>query len=227
MRRQPRRDAAFLQHGVGPGNELVCIDRVASGKTRLHCPYCDAPLTAKKGRVLVAHFAHAGPTCRESSERGAARIPLYDDFDSLGPLAPADLRFCASLLGSTINSSSIRGWRRACLARLVDEDLIEEVPRGQRWVNGIGSHRHSQWGERVCKALRYRLNLVELGAAQERAALAKLARLEAEAAADPRGRAVIDLRLYRAQLARVLALDLYFLEVTCDGEKLHNLGTFV
>ncbi len=214
------RAQGFLHHGVDPRGELVSIDAVARGRSPLACPYCATGLIAKKGRVLAPHFAHDGPTCRESRERGAARIPLYDDFTTLEPLARADLRLCASLRGREINETSLRGWRRRSLHRLVEAGLIEEVPRGQRWVNGTGSHRHSQWGEQVAAATRYRLSLAELASVQEHAALAKLDRLEA--ASTPDG--ATDLLLYRAQLARVLSLDLYLLAVSADRARLHKIG---
>ncbi len=213
----------FLVHGLDARGELVAIDAVARGRTDLACPYCATGLVAKKGRVLVSHFAHDGATCRESTERGAARIPLYDDFATLDPLGRADLKLCAQLRRRTINHTSLRGWRRASLARLVDAGLLEEVPRGERWVNGVGSHRHSRWGEQIAAATRYKLPLRELAAVQQRAALDKLDRLEL-AALDGDAARVTDLRLYRAQLARLLSLDLYLLRVSADRTRLYKIG---
>jgi hypothetical protein len=213
----------FLQHGLDERGELIPVDAVERGRTTLACPYCATGLVAKKGRVLAPHFAHDGATCRESSERGAARIPLYDDFAELEPLGRSDLRLCAQLRRRTINRTSLRGWRRASLDRLVDAGLIEEVPRGERWVNGVGSHRHTEWGERVARATRHQLPLAELAHVQERAALDKLDRLE-RAALDDGERGPLDLRLYRAQLARLLALDLYLLRVSADRARLHKIG---
>lgn len=223
MGRAPARQA-LLRHGVGPRSELVSIDEVGRGRTALGCPYCSTPLVAKKGRVLVPHFAHDGPTCRESAERSAGHVPFHDDLQTVESLAPADLRLCASLERAPINESSLRGWRRASLARLVDAGLLEVVPRGQRWVNGVGSHRHSEAGLRRLAAIRGRLSLAELAALQERAMLQKLDRLEAAAGPRDDPNAATDLRLYRAQLGRVLALDLYLLEVTGDDRVLHKIG---
>jgi hypothetical protein len=223
MRSTSARPRSFLQHGVDAHNELVSIDAVPRGRGCLACPYCATGLIAKKGRVLVPHFAHDGATCRESSESSAARIPLYDDFATLEPLARADLRLCAQLLRQTINHTSLRGWRRASLGRLLEAGLLEEVPRGERWVNGVGSHRHTEWGEQIAAATRYKLGLRELALVQERAALEKLEKLEREALDGEAARAT-DLRLYRAQLARLLSLDLYFLRVTADRARLHKIG---
>lgn len=200
------------------------IDQVARGRTPLACPYCRTPLIAKKGRILSPHFAHDGPTCRESAERHAARIPFYDELETLGPLGRSDLKLSAALVGQTINETSFRGWRRAALRRLIEAEILEEVSRGERWVNGIGSHRHSAWGTLVVRAFRGRLTLAELGSVQERAVLQKLADLERRAA-EPRDVAVVtDLRLYRAQLARVVSLDLYLIRAELDGRVLHKIG---
>ncbi len=223
MRRAPVRQA-ILRHGVGPGGVLVGIDEVGRGRSALGCPYCGTALLAKKGRIVAPHFAHDGPTCRESAERQAGHVPFHDDLETVESLAPSDLKLCAWLDGVPINESSLRGWRRAALRRLVAAGLIEVVPRGQRWVNGVGSHRHSDAGRQRLAALRGRLSLVDLAVLQEAAMLRKLERLEAAAAAGEDPDAATDLRLYRAQLARVLALDLYFLEVRADDTVLHKIG---
>ena len=97
--------------------ELVAVEAVERGRTALVCPYCATGLIARKGRILAPHFAHDGATCRESHERAAGRVPFYDDFATLEPLERADLRLCAELLGYEINHTSLRGWRRAALAR--------------------------------------------------------------------------------------------------------------
>ncbi len=216
----PRR---ILQHGVDRSGALIAIEEVERGRTALACPYCATRLIAKKGQVLAPHFAHDGDTCRDSHERTAAYVPFYSDFETLEPLGRADLRLCAQLLGRTINHTSIRGWRRAALTRLVDSRLIEDVPRGERWVNGIGSHRHTEWGQLISRAVRRRLTLSDLARVQERAALEKLDRLEM-AAHTGGEREGMDVRLYRAQLARLFSLDLYLLRVRADGSELHKIG---
>jgi hypothetical protein len=214
---------SFLQHGVAATGELVAIEAVERGRTALACPYCATRLLAKKGPVLAPHFAHEGATCRDSRERAAAFVPFHDDFSTLEPLGRADLRLCAQLLQRPINHTSLRGWRRSALARLVDAGLIEEVPRGERWVNGIGSHRHTAWGEQIAGATRYRLTLNDLARVQERAALEKLDRLE-DVARNGDERHSMDVRLYRAQLARLFSLDLYLLRVRVDHAQLHKIG---
>jgi hypothetical protein len=224
MVRESNARRAFLRHGVDSQDRLVGIGEVPSGRAALACPYCAMGLVAKKGRVLAPHFAHDGETCRESAERHAARVPLYDDFETLEPLGRADLRLCRSLCGQMINHTSLRGWRRTALHRLVDAGLLEEVPRGQRWVNGVGSHRHTAWGESVVSATRHRLTLAAMAGVQARAALAKLDMLEARASQRASPLAAVDLRLYRAGLARLLSHDLYLLEVHVDRKVLHKIG---
>jgi hypothetical protein len=54
----------FLIYGLNHSGELVRIGAVPRGKTDLVCPYCNGPLIARHGKILAAHFAHAGNTCR-------------------------------------------------------------------------------------------------------------------------------------------------------------------
>jgi hypothetical protein len=87
----------FLEYGVTQDGQLIHIDLVGRGLTELHCPYCNGLLLAKKGKVKIPHFAHAGETCREVANRddGEFRLPYYDKFD-LG-LSPRKLAFLHAL----------------------------------------------------------------------------------------------------------------------------------
>ena len=51
-----------LPYGAKNGR-LIHISEVKSGKTELVCPYCNSPLSAKKGKVMTHHFAHLGDSC--------------------------------------------------------------------------------------------------------------------------------------------------------------------
>jgi hypothetical protein len=69
----------WLQYAVNNSGELVYIEQVNRGTTNLHCPYCGNLLTAKKGQRLAAHFAHTGETCYQvrNSDLG---LSAYDNF---------------------------------------------------------------------------------------------------------------------------------------------------
>jgi hypothetical protein len=73
----------FLEYGVNEHSELIHIDQAGRGLTQLSCPYCGGQLLARKGSEKIHHFAHAGETCREVSNRSdnAFHLPLYDKFD--------------------------------------------------------------------------------------------------------------------------------------------------
>lgn len=73
----------FLEYGLNHHGELVHVDLARRGLTDLKCPYCNAALIARKGQIVVHHFAHAGETCRELASRkeDVFRIPFYDKFD--------------------------------------------------------------------------------------------------------------------------------------------------
>ncbi|MEM7372920.1 MAG: GIY-YIG nuclease family protein [Bacteroidota bacterium] len=73
----------FLPYGLDENEEIVHISQVESGRSSLSCPFCDAPLIAKKGTRLSHHFAHAGNTCKEVAggavDSLSLSIPFYSD----------------------------------------------------------------------------------------------------------------------------------------------------
>lgn len=73
-----------LPYGLSNGN-FIHISEVPSGKTKLHCPFCQQALLAKKGKIKRHHFAHSGPSC----------IPKFNNdlFGILGKL-PIHLPLC-------------------------------------------------------------------------------------------------------------------------------------
>ncbi|MEM8524664.1 MAG: GIY-YIG nuclease family protein [Bacteroidota bacterium] len=56
----------LLPYGLKNGH-LIHISEVERGVTDLRCPYCDAELLAKKGKVMTHHFAHRSASCWSSS----------------------------------------------------------------------------------------------------------------------------------------------------------------
>ncbi|MHC5740123.1 competence protein CoiA family protein [Nostoc sp.] len=71
----------WLKFGVDPDGQLVCVEDVGSGKTKLKCPYCYGELTAKKGKIKQYHFAHSSATCLPVANRDFSILPLYDNFN--------------------------------------------------------------------------------------------------------------------------------------------------
>lgn len=60
-----------LAYGLNPAGDMVLVEDVPKGgKTDLVCPFCNAPLTAKKGNTKEHHFAHQdGYDCIISSQQ--------------------------------------------------------------------------------------------------------------------------------------------------------------
>lgn len=56
----------LLPYGLKDGH-LIHISEVERGATDLRCPYCQAELLAKKGKVMTHHFAHRNKSCWSSS----------------------------------------------------------------------------------------------------------------------------------------------------------------
>jgi len=56
----------LLPYGSKNGH-LIHISEVERGATDLRCPYCQAELLAKKGKVMTHHFAHRTKSCWSSS----------------------------------------------------------------------------------------------------------------------------------------------------------------
>ncbi|ACB54267.1 hypothetical protein cce_4921 [Crocosphaera subtropica ATCC 51142] len=70
----------WLEYGLNEAQNLISISEVTRGKTALKCPYCQGELIAKKGKIKVHHFAHAGETC-EPSQNQNIHLPLFCRFN--------------------------------------------------------------------------------------------------------------------------------------------------
>lgn len=72
-----------LPIGINTNGEPVHISQITSGNTKLQCPYCQGLLTAKKGKVMVHHFAHTNETCLISTGRDFSQLdlPIFDRFN--------------------------------------------------------------------------------------------------------------------------------------------------
>jgi len=72
----------FIEYGINDSGQLIYIEQVTRGLTALQCPYCGGLLVARKGKIKVPHFAHAGATCRQAERSGdVIAIPAYHNFN--------------------------------------------------------------------------------------------------------------------------------------------------
>lgn len=197
----------FLTHGLNAYDELVPVEAVASGRTSLQCPYCRRGLIARKGRVKGWHFAHDGETCREVAQ-GNERIsvPFYDRFDvglsrrtfeTLTAVRAGTYGNPKTLekLGYVIYNQFARGglgeWQLTTLGR---------IPFGEATLSAFADFQR----ERIAQKHAQLVNAIDLATRYDHLDHAT---------------AATDLRLYRAQLARLLACSLYLMEVTTGGPR--------
>ena len=179
-----------------------------SGRTALGCPYCSGPLIARKGEQLAHHFAHQAETCN-SAARDPAEIalPAYDNFN-------------LHLPGRAVKALLV--WSEDAAAR--DETYLE----GYQLLEW-NTHKGRSGGYQLTKKGKVVLGDLSLdlfNQFQEPLISGRHIELEAKArkARDTVdfNTALTDLRLYRAQLRRILACTLYFLKVG-DG-PLYKIG---
>ena len=201
----------FLQYGVNVDGELVAIDVVGRGKTELSCPYCGRLLIARKGTKVAHHFAHAGETCNPAArDMATLSLPVYDKFN-------------LDLPGKAIEQ--LRAWN-APPPRTGDyrETYLEqlELLKFNDWKGRSGDYELTRKGKLVLG----QLSLDLFNQFQEPLILQRHADIEARAAAAgtdaDRRMYLTDLRLYRAQLRRILACSLYFIQVGSTG--LYKIG---
>jgi hypothetical protein len=200
----------YLSYGVNEQGQLVYIDQVGRGKTTLRCPYCAVPLIARKGERLAPHFAHDGKTCREARRSDAViTLPVYDSFrlHLSGKVWEALRRFHDE------NDDGNANW-------LEDADLVKS------FITPYGNERYALTHKGKIPFGELSLNLFnqfqeplirERHDALERAALAALGGEDENAA-------LTDLRLFRAQMRRILETTLYFIEVRTGVDMLYKIG---
>lgn len=205
----------FLEYGVNPHGELVHIEQAGRGLTNLFCPYCNGQLLARKGDLLIHHFAHAGETCRQVTDRQdyALRLPIYDKFD-LG-LSPAEIRYLHALHhktavpGGTVN-----------LSRLEDGGFI--VYNDFRYAD---DWELTHLGKIPVGAASLQ-KFAEIQLERQLARHEEMERVVRSAwqAHRPLETALTDLQIYRAQVRRVFAARLYFLEIKHTDGVLYKIG---
>ena len=195
----------WLKYGVSKDNALISIEDIPKGKTQLTCLYCGGGLTAKKGTIKEHHFAHTEETCRPVANRVAYRdfpaLPLYDNFNiELSGKELEELKGFWNNYGMSNKGIFIKPSLKLILSKL----LI---------LNEAGLYEFTNLGKIPVGALSLELfnkvqsplildKLSSLTGMAERAKLINSRHLVER---------VADLRIYRAQLKRILESTLYFL----------------
>ncbi|MGV0104757.1 Competence protein CoiA [Nostoc sp. DSM 114160] len=208
----------WLKYGVNEEGILICIEDIKRGKTSLKCPYCNSGLTAKKGKVKEHHFAHQGETCRPIAKREFPTLPLYDNFNiQLSGKDLAQLKLVWQEYGAKNYPIS---------SYLVTPSLLKAGMLRKNVYMKPPAYEFSDLGKIPVGAL----ELTLFNDAQEPLLLKKLLKLELalkhaeyKNAPDLAYR-LTDLKLYRAQLQRILSCTLYFLEIETNIEIIYKIG---
>jgi hypothetical protein len=208
----------WLKYGVSQDNALVCIEDVPSGKTCLTCLYCGGGLTAKKGRIKEHHFAHTEETCKPVTNRVTYRqfpsLPLYDSFNiQLSGKELEELKVFWKNYGALNEGIHVKPSFKLILHKLLswnENGFYEFTDLGKIPVGALSLALFNEVQEPLLLDKLYNLK----GAA-ERARLTQSRHLIEK---------VADLRIYQAQLQRILENTLYFLEVRSGRKTLHKIG---
>lgn len=185
----------YLPYGVNEHGRLIYIDQVARGRTTLHCPYCGIRLLARKGTQLTPHFAHDGATCRDVKRADTAiTLPVYDSFRL---------------------QLSAKAW--AALRAFYDEgdtddgDWLEELGLAKSFITPYGNERYALTHKGKIPFGELSLNLFiqfqEPLIHQQHEQLEQTALVALSTANE--STALTDLRLFRAQMRRILEAILY------------------
>ncbi|KAB8139733.1 GIY-YIG nuclease family protein [Chloroflexia bacterium SDU3-3] len=202
----------WLTYGLAADGALVEIDAVVRGKTDLGCPYCGAPLIAKKGQIKQPHFAHAGETCRAANrdDSSVPTLPLYQFF------------------GVDVTAKELDMLRRFSGGGSISMPEVGHlVERGLATFNRF-TYRHEL--TKRGKIPVGQLSLQLFCAEQEPRIVARLAELEDGVANDYARQSALldehlmDLRLYRAHLRRILSTTLYLFQITLPTGVIHKIG---
>ena len=217
----------WLNYGVDADNKLVSIEEVDSGKSNLICPYCGRALVAKKGKVKEHHFAHDGKTCNliiKREPRDIPHLPLYDAFNIY--LTGKQLEELKKLWHR--HKSHNNGIDRLeILPAFIRENLVETSQN----INA-GTGRKTYQFTNLGLIPVGELSLASFNPLQESLIEQKLTYLEAaifnnSGSVLPQKELRVrltDLRIYGAQMRKILLASLYYLKVQADGKILCKIG---
>ena len=208
----------WLKYGVDEAGTLVNIEDTIRGKTSLKCPYCDSGLTAKKGKIKEHHFAHTEETCRPVAKREFPVIPLYDNFNiHLSGKDLGQLKLLWKEYGLKNYSISYELIPSSLIKAGLLQKNVYTVPHGYEFTN-------------LAKIPVGGLEFALFNEVQEPLLLKKLLKLELtfkhalHKNAPDLAHRLTDLKLYRAQLKRILSCRLYFLEIQTHIGILYKIG---
>jgi hypothetical protein len=200
----------WLKYGVTPDLTLVTVDEVKKGKTNLTCPYCGGLLTAKKGKVKTHHFAHTDETCYPVAKKQVPSLPIYDNFNlHLSGQHFQEVKQLWREYGDTSYAIPPVPFKLT-LAKIFEYDPAKDgyvfTDLGKIPVGGLPLAKFNEVQEPLIleqlDKLTFRSNLNFKSQHQDR----------------------VNLQLYRAQLRRILKLQLYFLQIKTQRQTLHKIG---
>ena len=209
---------SWLKYGIDENGILVFIEDITKGKTQLKCPYCHSGLTAKKGKIKEHHFAHTEETCHPVAKQEFPVLPLYDNFNI--HLSGKDLEQL-KLLWNQYGTKNYPIDSKLIFPSLIKAGLLQKniykIPSEYEFTN---------LGKIPVRAL----ELMLFNEVQEPLLGKKLLKLELtyqhalhKNTADLQHR-LTDLKLYCAQLKRILLCTLYFLEIQTNKGTLYKIG---
>ena len=203
----------WLAYGMNADGGLVSVQDVIGGRTDLMCPYCHGLLTAKKGKVKSPHFAHTGETCDRVRRGKIPILPMYDRFNL--HLTGREVE----VLQTYWDLYGVHNWAGPwsdMAAKLEKKGFLQaNVYRPRGWFE------FTKLGKIPIGVLS--LNL--FSQVQEPMIMKQYDQLAYLAEKHPDDEtSQTDFRIYVAQLRRILAATLYFVEVELDGSILHKIG---
>ncbi len=217
----------WLRYGVDTNNKLIEIEDVARGKTNLRCPYCGRTLIAKKGKVKEHHFTHNGETCNlivKREPRDIPHLPLYDAFNIF--LSGKELEQLKKLWHR--HKAHDNGIDRLEILPAFTREHLIETSQNINTATGRDSYQFTNLGLIPVGVLPLTLfNLLHKSLIEQ-----KLTQLEASIFTNsgsvlPQKELkfrLTDLRIYCAQMKKVLLSSLYYLKVQADGRVLYKIG---
>lgn len=202
----------YLTYGLNDRDELVEVADAPRGRTSLRCPYCFGPLLAKKGAIVVPHFAHAETTCRQVARREPTiSIPAYDDFTLNVPgRVVRDLRNYAEGDDSSVSFRALR--EHDLITRNTWTDALELTKKARLILGTLSLDLFNKFQEPI---IQERYQTLDLTLRYILDANERNRRVDARwrgSEIDPTT-ALTDLTLYRLQWQRILNLTLYFLRI--------------
>jgi hypothetical protein len=204
----------WLKYGVSADNALMSIEDVPSGKTNLTCLYCGGALTAKKGKIKEHHFAHTEETCYPIAKKQVPTLPLYDNFNiELSGKELEELKVFWKNYGVENYEICVKPFLRLILSKLLtwnERGCYEFTNLGKIPVGALSLELFNEVQQPLILD-----KLLKLEGAAQRARLINSRHLTER---------VADLRIYRAQLKRILENSLYFLEIRAGRKILHKIG---